>query len=123
MKINVKRMNTCRKYCLALDLKDDREKIDAYIQYHQNVWPEINQSLIDAGIKHAEIYNTANRLFMILEVSNSFTFDRKSKMDAQNPKVQEWESLMWTFQQALPNTEKGVKWVLMDKIYELNTKV
>lgn len=115
-------MNTCRKYCLALDLKDDVEKIDAYIQYHQNVWPEINQSLIDAGIEHAEIYNTGNRLFMILEVNNSFTFDRKSKMDAQNPKVQEWEDLMWTFQQALPNTKKGVKWVLMDKIYQLNTK-
>ena len=42
-------------------------------------------------------------------------------MDAKNPS-QEWEELMWTFQQALPNNEKEVKWVLMDKIYELNTK-
>lgn len=115
-------MNTPRKYCLALDLKDDVEKIDTYIRYHKNVWPEINQSLIDAGIINAEIYNTGNRLFMVLEVNDSFSFDRKSKMDAKNPKVQEWEELMWTFQQALPNNDKGEKWVLMDRIYNLNTK-
>jgi L-rhamnose mutarotase len=34
--------------------------------------------------------------------------------------VQEWEALMWEFQQALPNTPAGSKWVLMDKIYNLN---
>ena len=25
------------KYCLALDLKDEKEKIDAYVEYHKNV--------------------------------------------------------------------------------------
>ncbi|NCG05139.1 MAG: L-rhamnose mutarotase [Bacteroidetes bacterium] len=108
-----------RRYCLALDLKDDADKIHAYKYHHKNVWPEINQSLIDAGIDQAEIFNTGNRLFMILEVNESFTFDRKSMMDAQNPKVQEWEALMDTFQQELPKTKKGTKWVLMDKIYSL----
>ena len=44
-------------------------------------------------------------------------------MDTQNPKVKEWETLMWTFQQALPNSEDGAKWVLMDKIYDLKTQV
>jgi hypothetical protein len=27
---------------------------------------------------------------------------------------------MWQFQQSLPNSKPGVKWVLMDKIYDLN---
>lgn len=113
------RVNQLRRYCLALDLKDDADIIHAYKYHHKNVWPEINQSLIDAGIDQAEIFNTGNRLFMILEVNESFTFDRKSMMDAQNPKVQEWEALMDTFQQELPKTKKGTKWVLMDKIYSL----
>ena len=54
-----------KKYCLALDLKDDQKKIDTYKAYHQNVWPEINKSIKDSGIKEAEIYLTGNRLFMI----------------------------------------------------------
>lgn len=112
--------DSSRKYCLALDLINDPDKIAAYKRYHQNVWPEIQKSIKDAGIKQVEIYNTGNRLFMVLEVDDSFSFKKKSKMDAKNPKVQEWETLMWAFQQALPNTKEGEKWVLMDEIYNLN---
>mgnify|MGYP001170158749 FL=1 len=110
-----------KKYCLALDLKNDPEKIDAYIKHHKHVWPEINQSIKASGIQSAEIFHTGNRLFMILEVDASFSFEKKATLDANNPKVQEWETLMWDFQQALPNTPSGTKWVLMDKIYDLNS--
>ena len=113
-------MSKTNKYCLALDLKNNLDKIATYKNYHQNVWPEIQKSLRDTGIKNAEIYSTGNRLFMILEVGETFSFDRKAKLDAYNPKVQEWETLMWEFQQALPNSKPNEKWVLMDKIYDLN---
>ncbi len=36
-------------------------------------------------------------MFMIIEANKGFSFDEKSKMDANNPKVQEWEELMWKF--------------------------
>ncbi|OYX85880.1 MAG: hypothetical protein B7Y83_03325 [Flavobacteriales bacterium 32-34-25] len=42
-------------------------------------------------------------------------------MDANNPKVQEWEELMWKFQQALPFAKSGEKWMLMEKIFELKS--
>jgi L-rhamnose mutarotase len=45
-----------------------------------------------------EIYILANRLFMIMEVDETFSPVRKQMMDAANPKVQEWEKLMWEFQ-------------------------
>ena len=104
-----------KKYCLALDLKDDVDKINEYKDYHQDIWPEISKSLKDSGILNAEIYNTGNRLFMIIEVDKTFSFEKKLKMDLENPKVQEWEELMWNYQQALPQSKKGSKWVLMDK--------
>ena len=109
-----------KKYCLALDLKDDVDKINEYKDYHQDIWPEISKSLKDSGILNAEIYNTGNRLFRIIEVDKTFSFEKKLKMDSENPKVQEWEELMWNYQQALPQSEKGSKWVLMDKIFDLN---
>ena len=109
-----------KKYCLALDLKDEKEKIDAYLKCHNNGWPAIHNSLKDSGIISAEIFHTGNRLFMILEVDKSFSFNKKAKLDGSNPKVVEWETLMWKFQQSIPNSKPGVKWVLMDKIYDLN---
>ena len=40
-------------------------------------------------------------------------------MDIKNIKVQEWEKLMWTYQQKLPIAKKDEKWLLMDKIFQL----
>jgi L-rhamnose mutarotase len=108
-----------KRYCLALDLKDEPKLIAEYEAYHRNVWPEILKSIQDSGITTMEIYRTGNRLFMIMEVNDSFSFDQKSKADASNPKVQEWEKLMWNYQQALPFAKPGEKWVLMEKIFDL----
>lgn len=108
-----------KKFCLALDLKDDPKLIAEYKTYHENVWPEIIKSIKDSGIKVLDIYSTGNRLFMIIEADENISFERKSEMDAKNAKVQEWEELMWKFQQAIPWAKPGEKWVLMEKIFEL----
>jgi L-rhamnose mutarotase len=108
-----------QKFCLALDLKEDQKLIEEYKQLHQNVWPEIIKSIKDSGITVLDIYCSGNRLFMIIEADADFTFDKKSQMDANNEKVQEWETLMWKFQQALPWAKPGEKWVVMDKIFGL----
>lgn len=109
-----------KRYCLALDLVPDEKLITEYETYHQDVWPEIKMSILDSGILNMEIYRIQNRLFMIMETADGFSFKQKSKTDSENPKVQKWEELMWKYQQALPNSPKGEKWQLMDKIFELN---
>lgn len=107
------------RYCLALDLKDDPKLIKEYEKHHQEIWPEIKRSITSAGIEVMEIYRTGNRLFMIMETSDEFSFDKKSAMDAANEKVQEWEALMGTYQQALPQANPGEKWILMKNIFKL----
>lgn len=111
-----------KKYTLALDLKDDPALITEYEYWHraENGWPEIKKSIEEAGITNMEIYRTGNRLFMIMETEDNFSFEGKSGMDAANPKVQEWEQLMWKFQQPLPWTKKGEKWIIMNKIFQLH---
>jgi len=107
------------KYCLTLDLKDDLALIAEYERYHEAIWPEIRESVASAGITGMEIYRFDTRLVMIMEVDDTFSFEHKAQMDAANPKVQEWEDLMWNYQQPLKKAMKGEKWVLMNKIFEL----
>ncbi len=107
------------KYCFALDLKDDEHLIREYEAWHLAVWPEIIASVKDAGINKLEIYRVANRLFMIMQAGKTFSFEKKKQMDKTNDKVQEWETLMWTYQQALPTAKPGEKWMLMEKIFNL----
>jgi L-rhamnose mutarotase len=108
-----------KKYCLALDLKEDPSLIAEYEQWHREVWPEIKKSILDSGITLMQIYRFENRLFMIMETNEEFSFDKKSAMDLANKKVQEWEALMWKFQKPIPGSRPGEKWVLMEKIFEL----
>lgn len=108
-----------KRYCLALDLVNDEKLIAEYEAYHQEIWPEIKKSILDAGIEQMEIYRFTNRLFMIMEVNAEFNFANKSAADVANPKVQEWEALMWKYQQAIPGAKPGEKWVLMNKIFDL----
>jgi L-rhamnose mutarotase len=107
------------RYCLALDLKDDPGAISEYRKYHENVWPEITRSIKAAGIEDMEIYLTGNRLFMVLETDESFSFEAKNRTDRENPKVQEWERLMSRFQQPLPWGKPGEKWMPMERVFKL----
>ena len=110
-----------KKYCLTVDLVDNADLIAEYENWHkkENAWPEITKSITDSGINNMEIHRTGNRLFMIMETDDGFSFERKAAMDNSNQKVQEWEQLMWKFQQPLPWAKEGEKWVLMNKIFEL----
>jgi L-rhamnose mutarotase len=110
-----------QRYCYSCDLKDDPKLISEYKKYHtqENIWPEITKSIKDAGIIDMEIYLTGNRMFMIIEVDKTFDPIRKNEMDANNLKVQEWEKLMWNFQQQIPWAKKGEKWVKLEKIFKL----
>ncbi|MFT4095039.1 MAG: L-rhamnose mutarotase [Niabella sp.] len=107
------------RYCLAVDLKNDPRLIAEYEKHHERIWPEIKKSILDAGIENMEIYRVENRLFMIMEVNDDFSFEKKQAADEANVRVQEWEQLMWKYQQALPFAQPGEKWVLMKKIFRL----
>lgn len=93
-----------------------------YKAYHAagKCWPEITKSITDAGIVDLSIFLTGNRMFLIMDVDET-VFDpaKKAEMDASNPKVVEWETLMWKYQQALPWAKEGEKWTLMEKIFQL----
>jgi len=108
-----------RRYCLALDLKDDPALIVEYERHHTAVWPEILQSIRDAGIVDMEIYRIENRLFMIMEVGDSFSFEAKKAADLGNAVVQKWEDLMWKFQQPLRSAKPGEKWLLTTRVFSL----
>lgn len=112
-----------QRFCFALDLKDDPKLIKEYIEHHGNVWPEILESITNSGIIDMEIYNVANRLFMIMETEDNFNPEAKAETDSNNSKVQKWEELMDNYQKKLPFAEERQKWVPMDRIFSLKKAV
>lgn len=109
-----------RRWCLALDLKDDPALIAEYCRHHERIWPEIAESIRSAGIVGMEIWRTGNRLVMVMETDERFDPAAKAAADAANPKVREWEELMWKYQQPLPSAKADEKWVPMERIFDLD---
>lgn len=108
-----------QRFCLTLDLRPDPALIEAYIEHHKAVWPEILESLRNAGILDMQIYNTGTRLLMIMDTNDDFTLEAKAKMDNANEKVREWETLMGRFQQVDQSADPTTRWQLMTKVFQL----
>jgi L-rhamnose mutarotase len=106
-----------RRY-FALDLKDDAALIAEYERWHrpEHIWPEVIAGLKAAGVVELEIFRCGNRLMMVMDAPPSFAAaDPAPAMG----RAAQWEELMWRFQQSLPFSEPGQKWVPMQRIFSL----
>jgi L-rhamnose mutarotase len=110
-----------RRYCYTLDLKNDPTLIAEYKKHHEKVWPEVLESYRECGVDSMEIYLLGTRMFMIMEVNEHFSFEKKAKLDVTNTKVQQWEQLMGKFQQVSPHAQNGDKWMAMECIFRLES--
>jgi L-rhamnose mutarotase len=109
-----------KRYCLALDLIKDEEKIKQYQHFHQKIWPEIASNIKQRGVLDMQIWQIENRLFMIMDTRDDYDPAMANEIALSEPKNVEWETLMSQFQQPLPSAATDEKWVEMTKIFDLN---
>ncbi|AVQ81592.1 MULTISPECIES: L-rhamnose mutarotase [unclassified Variovorax] len=108
------------RHCLALDLKDDPALIAEYEAYHREIWPEVRAHLVAHGVIAMEIYRLGTRMVMLMETDDArYDAEAMALASKSDPKIREWEELMWKFQAATPWTPVGEKWVGMARIFEL----
>ncbi|WP_434777419.1 L-rhamnose mutarotase [Neisseria sp. Ec49-e6-T10] len=112
-------MSKITRYCQALDLVDEANLIKEYETIHQQIWPEVAQNIRHSGIVDMQIWRLGTRLFMIMDVDETFSFERSAQLN-NNPTVIKWEEQMWRFQKPTPWTPDGSKWVLMEQIFDLS---
>jgi L-rhamnose mutarotase len=111
-----------KRYCKILTLKDDPELIRQYKEVHakNKAWPEITQGMKEVGIIDMEIYIHGNILFMIMDTIIDFDHGKAMEELSGKPGQKEWEKYVSKFQNAGTKDTAGGKWILMDRIYELD---
>jgi L-rhamnose mutarotase len=115
----VKRMT--RRFALALDLVDDAQLIQEYEDWHRpgRTPTPIIRSILDSGIENMEIYRAGNRMFMLIEVNETYSAEAKARADAANPEVRRWEARMKQFQQPVPAAGPDGTWIEMKRVFRL----
>ena len=102
---------------LQVELSDDPTVIKEYIDYHDNIWPEIVTDLKDRPIGRMRIYNLGNRLVMLLEVGQDFDLKEGIHIQPPNNKVSEWGALMGSLLKKLDSGEYD-EWTEMNKVWD-----
>lgn len=113
-------MSQQQRFCQALDLRDDPKLIQEYEQFHQKIWPEIAEHIRSIGVDNMEIWRIGHRLFMIMDVNETYDPILAGQKAEASEINQKWEALMWQYQVATPWADVGEKWVQMNKIFDLS---
>ena len=109
---------------LTLELKDDPELIAQYKAYHADPWPEPLQGLGEVGVTDMKIFLLGQRMFMYMTATDEFDPARDfPRYVAQNPKAKEWDELMRTFQQQVPEAKEDEWWANMELVFDLQLHV
>ena len=113
-----------KEIAFALDLRDDPATIETYTEWHTRVWPEIMRGMAAHGVLSQNIYLIGNRLFMVLEVEDSFDYRRDfGRYLEATPRAGEWDEIMRGFQRAVPWAKDDELWAPMERVYDLNAQL
>ena len=113
-----------KHYALTLNLKDDPEIIERYKEHHRHPWPEPLQGLKEVGIEGMQIYLLGRRMFMHMTTTDDFDPARDfARYVEQNPRAAEWDELMRTFQERVPEAGEGEWWAFMECVFDLRDHV
>jgi L-rhamnose mutarotase len=109
------------RYALTVNLKNDPSVIDVYRRYHERVWPEVLQSLRDAGVERMDIHLLGRQLVMLVELHEGLDWRRVfAAHRASSARVAEWERLMAALQEPSPDARPGEWWTVMEPVFHLD---
>ncbi len=116
-------MSMSKRYCQTLQLKDDPQLIEEYKYWHrsENAWKEVITGIEEVGILEMEIYISGNILFMIVEVSDDFDWNKQMAKLATLPRQAEWEEFVSKYQKTTAQASSDEKWQMMDQIFRLSS--
>ena len=109
-----------RHYGLALALRDAPALIARYKAEHRNAWPEVIRRLREIGITEMKIFLLGRRLFMYMEAVDDFDPARDFRKLTDDARYREWDALMRTMQERVPEARQGEWWAQMEEVFDLN---
>jgi L-rhamnose mutarotase len=109
-----------KTFGLALNLRDNAEKIAEYRRSHQSVWPEVTARLRDCGVLRMQIFLRGTHLFMYLITVDNFDPARDFARINEDPTSARWNALMAGLQERVPEADPHEWWALMEPVFDLD---
>jgi L-rhamnose mutarotase len=109
------------RYALTVNLKNDPAAIETYRRHHEDVWPEVLQSLRAVGVERMDIHLLGRQLVMFVELTDGYDVRHAfATHRSSSPRVVEWERLMKSLQEPSPHAPAGEWWTLMEPVFQFD---
>ncbi|MFI3248456.1 MAG: L-rhamnose mutarotase [Rikenellaceae bacterium] len=105
---------------LTANLVDDMKMQEEYMEYHRTQfeeWPEVAKGFCNADYQELNAYRNGRQLMLIISIPANESFEELDpKTWENNPRVNEWNSIMGAYQVGIEGTKPGESWVFLNEI-------
>ncbi len=109
-----------KRYIFTANLVADTSMQNAYMEYHKNQskeWPEIAEGFCRAEFQQLLVYKQNRQLMLFIDIPGDKTLDELNpKTTENNPRMEEWNQLMSSYQEGIKDAPKGQVWVEFKRI-------
>jgi len=100
------------------NLLKDEQKLEQYLAYHKQVWPEVEAGFKKAGYKKIMLYRFKYLLVMTITVPEQANLQQMSRTaEAYDKRCAEWNRVMSQYQTGVEGTAPGQTWVELSPYY------
>ncbi|WP_316818226.1 L-rhamnose mutarotase [Pedobacter nyackensis] len=108
-----------QEHVFVVNIAAGEEKLNAYLDYHKKIWPEVEAGFKKAGYRQISLYRFDHLVVMRILVDKGADLDQLGKLaESYSPKCKAWNNLMGEFQVGVTGTAPGQKWVETELFYE-----
>ncbi|HWV64195.1 L-rhamnose mutarotase [Chitinophaga sp.] len=110
-----------QEHVFVVNIVKDPQKLKAYLDYHQHIWPEVEAGFKKAGYRKITLYRYNYLLVMTIAVPAGADLGQMGKTaEAYDKRCAEWNRLMDGYQEGVPGAGEHEKWVETTPFYQFN---
>lgn len=100
-------------------IKVKPDKVEEYKEYHENVWPDVLETIKECNIENYSIFYKDGYLFAYFEYTGD-DFEKDMEKMADDPVTQDWWDEVKPLQDPIEAREEGEWWAEMEEVFHVD---
>lgn len=105
---------------MTANLIADTQLQDEYMEYHRlqfEEWPEVSNGFCNALFQQVLLFRDGRQLMLVISIPAGENLDELNpKTTENNPRVDEWNSIMAGYQEGIEDAPEGVVWIELKQV-------
>lgn len=105
---------------MTANLVADTRLQDEYMEYHRlqfDEWPEVSNGFCNARFQQVLLFRNGRQLMLVISIPADESLNELNpKTTEDNPRVDEWNTIMARYQEGIESAPEGVVWIEFEQV-------